>query len=227
MNCGGNGEGNTTPNPGNINACLGVPPFTVPNADVGARNIDLNTGEIFLFDPFLSAIRLINYFLPSDMALAFPLVPVSQANQVNGNLISLPDGGTIAKPLAHCVLDRKDQGGHQIQLNDLRCYGPGDGQPQGFSNAPFNEFQFVSGPFIDDATQTIQAWNDPTGTIQTVLKYMLPVVIQYARPTDGSNGNKNFLNAFQKSWVNMVTAGYTEINGNSGKLGSLTNYNGC
>ena len=47
MNCGGNGQGNTTPNPGNINACLGVPPSTVPNP--GSKNIDLNTGTVYYY----------------------------------------------------------------------------------------------------------------------------------------------------------------------------------
>lgn len=162
------------------------------------------------------------------MALAFPMVPVTQDNYLNGNIISLPDGGTVVKSLAHCVLDKKDQPGHQIQLNDLRCYGPGDGLLFGSSvGVPFNTFQFVSGPNIDDPTETIKAWNDPTGTLQTVLTELLPVVIKYSRPTDGSNANANFLAGFQKSWVKMVTAGYTELTGTSGKLGSLTNYYGC
>ena len=161
------------------------------------------------------------------MALAFPLVPVTLANQANGNLITLPDGGVVAKSLAHCVLDRSQLAGHQIGTNDLRCYGPGDGLPSGQSNAPFNEFQFVAGPFIDDATVTIPAWNDPTGTLQTVLANFVPWVISFSRPTDGSNANTNFLKAFEQSWVKMVTAGYTELTGTSGKLGSLTNFKGC
>ena len=158
------------------------------------------------------------------MALAFPLVPVTQANQVNGNLLSLPSGGVLAKPLAHCVLDKKDDAGHALQINDLRCYGPGDGKPEGQSNAAFNEFQFVDGPFIDNPAQTIKAWNDPTGTLTTVKNNLLPWVIKFARPTDGSNANTNFLLAFQTSWVNMVTAGYRETGNLCGKLGCLTNY---
>ena len=217
MNCGANGLGNTTPDPTSINFCAGV----------GSKNIDLNTGSIF-FNRIAQLLKTKTYYrLPIDMALVFPLVSVTSANELNGNLLQLPDGGTLAKPLAHCVLDRKDLAGHQIALNDLRCYGPGDGLPQGKSNAPFNEFQFVAGPFIDDATVTIPAWNDPTGTLQTVLANFVPLVISFSRPTDGSNANTNFLKAFEQSWVKMVTAGYTELTGTSGKLGSLTNFNGC
>mmetsp|Transcript_25139 Transcript_25139/g.34540 ORF Transcript_25139/g.34540 Transcript_25139/m.34540 type:complete len:162 (-) Transcript_25139:392-877(-) len=161
------------------------------------------------------------------MALAFPLVPVTVANKINGNLLKFPNGGVFAKSLQHCVLDRNQQAGHQVQLNDFRCYGPGDGLPDGKSNAPFNEFQFVAGPLIDDAKIIIPAWDDPTGTLQTVLTNMLPLVISFSRPTDGSNANTNFLRAFEKSWVKMVSAGYTELTGTAGKLGSLTNYNAC
>ena len=158
------------------------------------------------------------------MALAFPLVPVTKANQAKGNLLSFPDGGVVAKPLAHCVLDKKDDVGHKIQINDLRCYGPGDGKPEGQSNAAFDEFQFTTGPFIDDPTQTITAWNDPTGTLTSIKNDLLPIVIKYSRPTDGSNANTNFLQGFQTSWVNMVTAGYRETANGCGKLGCLTNY---
>mmetsp|Transcript_24111 Transcript_24111/g.33057 ORF Transcript_24111/g.33057 Transcript_24111/m.33057 type:complete len:253 (-) Transcript_24111:2538-3296(-) len=203
MNCGGNGQGNTTPDPTNINTCHGVPPSI--NVNGGSKNIDLNT----------------------DMALAFPLVPVTVANKINGNLLKFPNGGVFAKSLQHCVLDRSEMVGHQVLLSDFRCYGPGDGLPDGKSNAPFNEFQFVAGPLIDDAKIIIPAWDDPTGTLQTVLTNMLPVVISFSRPTDGSNANTNFLRAFEKSWVKMVSAGYTELTGTAGKLGSLTNYNAC
>jgi len=158
------------------------------------------------------------------MALVFPLVPVTLANQYKGNLLTLPSGGVIAKPLAHCVLDKKDDVGHAIQVNDLRCYGPGDGLPEGQSKAPFDEFQFVTGPFVDDPTQTITAWNDPTGTLTAILNNMVPVVIKYSRPTDGSDPNLNFLKGFQTSWVNMVTAGYRETGNGCGKLGCLANY---
>jgi len=158
------------------------------------------------------------------MALAFPLVPIKKANQTNGNLLLLPNGGVVAKALAHCVLDKKDIAGHAIQINDIRCYGPIDGKPEGESIAIFNQFQFVDGPFIDNPAQIMKAWNDPTGTLTTIKNNLLPWVIKFSRPTDGSNANSNFLQAFQTSWVNMVTAGYRETGKGCGKLGCLTNF---
>jgi hypothetical protein len=72
-------------------------------------------------------------------------------------------------------------------------------------------------------------WNDPTGNILITLNKMVSVALPFFRPSDGSDPNKNFLNAFQVSWVNMVTAGYREFSGGkSGKLGTLTPYiGGC
>jgi len=47
MNCGANGQGNSIPNRVTINKCLGTPPnFNISRKDLGALNIDLNTGKL-------------------------------------------------------------------------------------------------------------------------------------------------------------------------------------
>jgi hypothetical protein len=84
------------------------------------------------------------------MALAFPLVQITQENQANGNLLTLPDGGVVAKPLAHCVL---------VTLSKPTTFdaaAPAMEKPERQSKAAFDEFQFVDGPYMDDPAQTTQ-----------------------------------------------------------------------
>jgi len=84
------------------------------------------------------------------MALAFPLVQITQENQANGNLLTLPDGGVVAKPLAHCVL---------VTLSKPMTFdaaAPVMEKPERQSKAAFDEFQFVDGPYMDDPAQTTQ-----------------------------------------------------------------------
>jgi hypothetical protein len=121
----------------------------------------------------------------------------------------------------HCEIDRVGFAGHVFDTRDIRCYGPINNPSLG----NFVEVVMVPGPFVDNPSEFLNAWNDPTGNIFVTLNQFVPTVLKFSKPTDGSNANTNFLKQFEVSWLKMVTAGYHEVDGKKGKLGNLKTLN--
>jgi hypothetical protein len=143
------------------------------------------------------------------MALFFPLNISTTYN---------PLGYPTGFPNQHCKVDRDRDAGHVFVNRDIRCFGP-------TKLGEFVEVVMVKGPFVDNPKQNIPAWNDyPSRNIYTTLNRFVPTVIKFSQPTDGSDGNTNFLKQFEVSWLKMVTAGYHEIDGKKGKLGTLKTF---
>ena len=129
------------------------------------------------------------------MALFFPLNTTSFYNPLGART-------GLAMNIQHCV--NGQTGGTGDANDDINCYAP-------IGNHPF------AGDVIVYFT-----YDDPTGNILVTKNELLPVVHTY---TDGPNANANFLAAFSKSWVKMVSAGYGTVDdGIGGKLGKLTSF---
>eukprot|EP01038_Epipyxis_sp_PR26KG_P012256 gene12256-16433_t len=136
--------------------------------------------------------------LNTDMALLYPLNTTSYQNRFGDFHTGLE--------LQHC--EREDttipDGSPFDTPPPLRCYGP----------MPNNGFVQI----FNEDSHGVKKWIDPTGNMDITFQQMNPLVKKFVY------SNSAFLSAFQKSWVNMVSAGYGTIDGTGGKLGSLKSF---